>query len=204
MNSLTEWTLSNLVTFGVPILLLVSYVGSLGIPFPITLVIIAAGALAREGILDWQMAILACLAGAALADNSEYLLGHWAQQWLKGRFGEKLFWQRGLIIFNRQGGWAILLTRFWLTPLAPAINLIAGSRYPYGRFLFFDLVGQLLWVLFFGGLGYIFDEQWRLVSQTVTNFSELSIVLAALAAGVYFWVLWHKKNRSQTNHGLGA
>jgi membrane protein DedA with SNARE-associated domain len=188
MNALADWVLANLVAYGVPILLLVSYVGSLGIPFPISLVIFAAGAFTREGLLDWRVALLACLAGAALADHSEYILGRWAGKWLKQRYGQKPAWRKALSTMNRQGGWAILLTRFWLTPLAPAVNVIAGSRYPYGRFLFFDLTGQVLWLLLYGGLGYLFYEQWRQVSQAVSAFSGISVGLVVLAGAVY-WLI---------------
>jgi membrane protein DedA with SNARE-associated domain len=192
---MSNWALTSLVSFGFPILLFVSYIGSLGIPFPITLVIVAAGAFTRQGLMDWRLALLACLAGAALADHSEYLLGRLAQPWLVRRFGKKAAWKQADSSINRQGGWAILLTRFWLTPLAPAVNVISGSRYPYLRFLLFDLSGELLWVLLYGGLGFIFASQWRLVSQVVSEFSTLSFVLLVLAAGAYFLVKRIKRNR---------
>lgn len=194
MNSpLADWALSNLAVYGGPMLLFISYIGSLGIPFPITPVIIAAGAFTRTGWIDWWLAVLACLAGAALADNSEYLLGRLAQPWLKRRFGEKLVWTQAQSTFNRQGAWAILLTRFWLTPLAPAINVIAGSRYPFVRFLCFDLLGQLLWVLLYGGLGYLFASQWESVSQALSGFSGVSMALVVIAYGVYFFVARRRK-----------
>jgi membrane protein DedA with SNARE-associated domain len=194
-NTLTEWTLRNLAANGAPILLFVSYIGSLGIPFPITIVIVAAGAFTRTGLLDWRLALLACLAGAALADNSEYILGRFAQQWLRRRFGQKFAWQRAQSTINRQGWWAILVTRFWLTPLAPAINVIAGSRYPFFRFLFFDLLGQFVWVLLFGGLGYLFASQWELVGQVISTFSGLSVGLLFLALGAYFLIQRRKTRK---------
>jgi len=186
MDVLTEWTMSNLAAYGAPILVFISYIGSLGIPFPITMVIVAAGALTRTGLLDWRFAVLACLAGAALADHSEYLLGRLAQPWLKRRFGQRSAWQQAQVTINHQGGWAILLTRFWLTPLAPAVNVIAGSRYPYGEFLFFDLVGQFLWVLLYGGLGYLFAAQWEWVSQALSAFSGISLAFFFLALASYY------------------
>jgi hypothetical protein len=36
MNGLAEWALTNLAAYSVPILLVLTYIGSLGIPFPIT------------------------------------------------------------------------------------------------------------------------------------------------------------------------
>jgi membrane-associated protein len=186
MNAITNWALANLTAYGAPILVFVSYFGSLGIPFPITMVIVAAGALTRTGFLDWRVALLACLAGAALADNSEYLLGRLAQPWLRRRFGQKPAWQQAQTTINRQGGWAILLTRFWLTPLAPAVNVIAGSRYPFLQFLAYDVIGQFVWVLLYGGLGYLFAAQWEWVSQAIGAFSWISVALVFLAYGIYF------------------
>lgn len=185
MNTFSAWTLTNLAAYGPLTLVFVAYFGSLGIPFPITVVIVAAGAFSRTGLLDWRLALLACLLGATLADNSEYLLGRLAQPWLKRRFGRHPAWQQAQTIIQRQGGWAILLTRFWLTPLAPAVNVIAGSRYPFGQFLWFDLVGQFFWVLLYGGLGYLFAAQWEWVSQGLSLFSGLSLFGLILAFGIY-------------------
>ena len=146
MLSLTAWTLTTLTAYGPLALVVIAYLGSLGIPFPITLVMVAAGAFSRAGLLDWRLALLACLLGAVLADQSEYMLGRLAQPWLKQRFGKNSAWQQAQNTLNRQGAWAILLTRFWLTPLAPAVNLLAGSRYPWGRFLLLDVfLGAALW-----------------------------------------------------------
>lgn len=186
MNTLNDWTLTALATYGPLALVFISYIGSLGIPFPITMVIVAAGAFSRAGLLDWRLAMLACLVGAALADHSEYLLGRLAQPWLKQRFGQHNAWQQAQAIINRQGGWAILLTRFWLTPLAPAVNVIAGSRYPFMQFLWFDALGQFFWVLLYGGLGYLFAAQWEGVSRALSAFSGVSLVLVFVALGASF------------------
>ena len=198
MKSLADFALNSLTTYGPFALVLISYLGSLGIPFPNTIVIVAAGAFSRFGLLDWRLAMLACLVGAALADNSEYLLGRLAQTWLKQYFGERDGWQRAQATINHQGSWAIVLTRFWLTPLAPAVNVIAGSRYQYWRFLFFDVVGQFLWVLLYGGLGYFFAAQWELVSKVLGAFSGVSMVLLFLVFGSYFLV---QHRRSKLNQG---
>jgi len=185
MDTLTDWALANLATYGASALLFISFVGSLGIPFPITLVIIAAGASVRVGLLDGWSALAACVVGAALADHSEYFLGRLAQPWLRRKFGQGGLWQHAQAALNRQGAWAILLTRFWLMPLAPAVNVIAGSRYPLIRFLAFDVLGQLIWVLIYGGLGYLFASQWEGVSRVASTFSALSFALVILLAGGY-------------------
>ena len=192
MDTITAWTLTNLTLYGPLTLVVIAYLGSLGIPFPITMVIVAAGAFSRAGLLDWRLGLLACLLGAVLADQSEYLLGRLAQPWWRQRFGKNKAWQQAQATLNRQGSWAILLTRFWLTPLAPAVNVLAGSRYPWAQFLLFDLVGQFFWVLVYGGLGYLFAAQWQMVSQGLSALSGLSVVFFLLAVGLYFLVQHHK------------
>ncbi len=181
INGFTELVVASLSQYGFAALLFLTFIGSLGIPFPVTLVILAAGAFTRQGALDVRLALPACLAGAALADNGEYILGRLAGRWLKLRFSDKPVWRQAQGVIHRQGGWAIVLTRFWLTPLAPAVNLIAGGRYPYGRFLLLDLLGQCLWVLAYGGLGYIFFDRWLQVSQTLGDFTGASVALVFVA-----------------------
>ena len=108
-------------------------------------------------------------------------------------YSEKPVWKQAQVTINKQGWWAIMLTRFWLTTLGPAVNLAAGSRYPYGHFLFFHIAGQLLWVLIYGGLGYIFSEQWQVVSKIAGEFSVASVPLAILAVGIFHLVLRGRK-----------
>lgn len=196
-DGISAWALANLNLYGAPALIFLCFIGSLGIPFPVTLVIVTAGALARQGLFDWRAALPACLLGAALADNGEYLLGRQARRWVK-RFESQPVWQQAQAIIQRQGGWAIALTRFWLTPLAPAINLIAGSRYPYARFLIYDLLGQLAWVILYGGLGYIFVGEWLRVSRAVSGFTGVSLALVAAAAGVWLAVKLVRRLRQRT------
>lgn len=197
MNTLNDWMLTTLTSYGPLALIFISYFGSLGIPFPITMVIVAAGAFSQAGALDWQLVILASLVGATLADHSEYLLGRIAQPWLKQRFGQHSVWQQAQAIISRQGCWAILLTRFWMTSLAPAVNVIAGSYYPFAKFLLLDTVGQFFWVLLYGGLGYIFASQWEGVGQALGVFNGLSLVIISLAFGAYSLAQRRKSRLSQ-------
>jgi len=201
MNAIADWTLASLADYGAPMLLFFAYIGSLGIPFPVTMVIIAAGAFTRLGLLDWRLALLACLVGASLADQSEYLLGRLAHPWLKRRFGQKMAWQQAQNTIQRQGSWAILLTRFWLTPLAPAVNVMAGIRYPFIQFLLYDLLGQLLWVLLYGGLGYLFASQLEWLSGAASTFTAISMGLTVLGFGLY-WLILRRKTAARTNGGV--
>ena len=196
MANLTEWTITNLQYYGTPVLVLLSFIGSLGIPFPNTFIVVAAGALAHLGILDWRLVILACLLGTSLADSSEYLLGHLAHPWLEKHFGHKPAWQKAKKIIDEKGQWAIVLTRFWLIPLAPAVNFLSGTKSSYFNFLVFDLLGQFIWVMIYGGVGFFFASQRENIYHSLSIFTELSFVAFMVAIAGYFITMRFKSKEN--------
>ncbi|MCK7519370.1 MAG: hypothetical protein MZV64_17405 [Ignavibacteriales bacterium] len=46
-----------------------------------------------------------------------------------------------------------------------------------GRFFFYDLLGEAIWIFGYGGLGYLFGTQWEVVSDVLSNISGLSLGL---------------------------
>jgi len=72
------------------------------------------------------------------------------------------------------------------THVAPAISVIAGGRYPYLRFLLYNLSGKFIQVPLFGSLDDLFASQWERVSQAINTFSGLSFGLFFLALGPYY------------------
>jgi membrane protein DedA with SNARE-associated domain len=80
----------------------------------------------------------------------------------------------------------VLVTRFLLTPLALPVNLLAGStRYPLARFLLPVVVGEIAWVLLFGGLGYVFAQSWERVSAWADDSAGLLLGAALVALGAW-------------------
>jgi membrane-associated protein len=84
------------------------------------------------------------------------------------------------------------LTRFLLTAIAIPVNLLAGSSCQFRRFIIYDIAGEIVWIFVYGGLGYFFGSQWELISQFLSDFGGLALGLAALGAGLYFWVRQRK------------
>jgi membrane protein DedA with SNARE-associated domain len=144
--------------------------------------VLASGALAREGLIDWQAAVIWGYAGAILGDVFSYAVGRsgwdWAQRVMSERRAD--LWNRALARFQRHAGLAVYLTRFIFTTLDVAINLIAGSsRYPLQPFLAATLAGRATWLVLFGGFGYLAGSQWRTASQLINDYS-LYLAIAIL------------------------
>lgn len=197
--SLTELNLNDLVltwviTYGSPMVAAVLLLGALGLPMPGTLLVIAAGAFVRQGVLDLYTTPSLALLGALAGDAVVYGAGRFARGWIQRRFGQSTAWQKSEAYFKKRGGIAIYLTRWLLTPLAIPTNLIAGSSgYPFWKFLLFDLSGELTWIALYGGLGYAFGSQWELISDFISDFSGLILGVVALGAGVYMLFRWQKR-----------
>ena len=55
-----------------------------------------------------------------------------------------------------------------------------------------------MWVLLYGGLGYIFGSQWELVSQYLSSFGGWLALLLVIGAGGYLLVRRLLDNRMLT------
>jgi hypothetical protein len=67
---------------------LVALLGSLGVPvIPAPLLVLAAGALARQGLIDLSTVLFLGLLGALLGDSTGYALGRVARGWVQRRWG---------------------------------------------------------------------------------------------------------------------
>lgn len=189
MSDLSGALLTALINQGQWLLASVLFLAALGVPLPATMLLLAAGAFARQGVLEPATSAATGVAAAVAGDMGCYLAGRLMGQRLPMSWRTGPVWQRAADTFARQGAWAVLLTRFLLTPLALPVNLLAGStRYPWHRFLLPVLVGELVWVALFGGLGYVFADRWEWVSAWVED--SAGLLLGGLLAAAGLWGLW--------------
>jgi membrane-associated protein len=183
---MSDFLLTQIINYGAPILGVVVFLSALGIPFPATAIMIAVGAFSREGFLPWHTTGLVALICVVLGDCLGYGLGYYVRGPVLRRFGDSERWIKAESFFQQRGGMSILLTRFLVTGIASPVNIIAGtSNISFRTFLFYDLVGESIWVLGYGGLGYLFGNQWEVVSEFISSFGGLIIGLILLGVGIW-------------------
>jgi membrane protein DedA with SNARE-associated domain/UDP-2,3-diacylglucosamine pyrophosphatase LpxH len=139
-------------------------------------------------VIDWSVALGVGLLGVVLGDTLSYAMGRFAKVWMQRRssLAQSSTWRGAQDRFERGGALAIYSTRFLVTPLALPTNLVAGgSGYAYGRFLTYDVAGEMTWLLLYGGLGYAFASQWQTINQIINDSSGWLVGGVVAAIGLY-------------------
>lgn len=199
---MSETLLGLLSDYGTIALLLILVIASVGLPFPSSLMLLATGSFAAQGEIDPAAAVLAAVAGAVIGDQIGYGLGRWGGRRFVSRmtmrFGGADMVAAAEAFARRWSGTGVFLSRWLVGALGPWINLTSGlSAYPWPRFLFWDVAGELLWVLLYGGLGYAFSDRIQALGDLLGN---LSWAIAGLALTVFLgYRLWVHHRSPDTN-----
>jgi len=193
-----EDTLQFLVKHGYVVLFAAVLAQQLGLPLPSTPFILAAGALAHSGQLNFAAVLFLACAAAVLADLSWYEIGR--------RRGTRVLQllcrislepdycvRRTENSFARYGAKTLVVGK-----LVPGVSMLATPMAGvYGlarsRFLLFDGLGVLLWIGTFELLGYLFSDQLEDVVSYASRFGGLLFVI--LAGGLVAYVGWKYMQR---------
>lgn len=186
---MSDYLLTQVINYGAPLFGLILFLGALGIPLPGSILVIAAGAFSQQGLITWYSTALFGFLGAVLGDALCFGIGYFARDWVDAHFGKSPTWKSAQDTFDSRAGMAVYLTRFLITALAIPVNLIAGgSGIRFRRFLSYDALGEMTWIVLYGGLGYWFGSQWELVSDFISNFGGLLLGLVFLIGGIWLGV----------------
>ncbi len=186
MSVLLPILISWIQQFGYPALWLSIFVAAIGIPLPISFMLLAAGAFATLG--DFNVFLLGgiALTASVCGDSVGYLIGRLVGirvlKWLERPYRFNLIsaqtLQKSQYYFSKRGGWAIFLSRFIISALGGTINLLAGAEmYPYRRFLLFDICGEACGAIIFLTLGYTFGASWEAIGDVIGTTSLLILAL---------------------------
>jgi membrane-associated protein len=204
--------ISWLQLYGYPALWLSIFIASVGVPLPISFVLLAAGAFSALGDFNIVLLLLIAVTAATAGDSVGYCIGRFGGNrflsWL-GRPGRRYVVSPRLLTsiarsrsyFNRRGGWAIFLSRFLFSGLGGTINLIAGIElYPYPRFLLLDFCGELVGALIPVLLGYAFGASWEMVGDILASITTLMAALLVASYLTYRLFKMMRRIKTQSVH----
>jgi membrane-associated protein len=151
----------------------------------------AAGTFAALGALDLWLIILLLIVAAIVGDTVNYWVGAYAgPRAFSGnvRFLKQEYLDRTRAFYEKHGGKTIIMARFVpiIRTFAPFVAGVGAMSYP--RFITYNIVGAILWVVLFVLGGYFFGnirvvrENFTLVILAIIGISLLPILVESLRA----------------------
>jgi membrane protein DedA with SNARE-associated domain len=191
--SFTDQLLAELLVYGVPLLFVVIAIAAVGVPFPVSLTLVAAGSFAKQGEMRLLSVIVAGSSAAILGDQIGYSLSRWGGRPLIDRITRRLGGAEKLkkaeALSRKWGGPGIFFSRWLVTELGPWLNITSGiAAYPWRRFIIWDVLGEVLWVVLYVMLGYFFSDRVQYISEILGNLAWA--IVALIIAIVLGWKLF--------------
>ena len=178
--------------------------GSLGVPIPEEMAIIAAAVLSHEGIIRWWLALPVCLLGVLTGDMVLYWVGrHWGEDvlnWRMVRLVLTLKREQWLQAAYRRHALKTIVTARHVMGLRAAAFLTAGmARVPFWKFVVADAGAAALGVPFLFGLAYFFmDEITAIVADVHRVERWLGLAGLLALAAVLVVSVWRGKRHLGT------
>ena len=150
------------LTYAILFLIVFCETGLVVTPFlPGDSLLFAAGAFAGLGLLRLDLLLLLLIVAAILGDTVNYWIGHWVgPRAFSGNlpFLRQSHLQRTHAFYERYGWQAVILARFVpiVRTFAPFVAGIGAMDYP--RFITYNVVGGVIWVVLFTVAGYFFGN----------------------------------------------
>lgn len=137
------------------------------------------------------MEVVAIASGAAvLGDQVGYFLGRLGGRPLVDgivrRTGQAGALRRAEAFSARWGAPGVFFTRWLVTALGPWVNLSSGvAGFPYPKFLFWDVLGEVVWVAAYVTLGRVFSDRIQDLADLIGSIGWLLLALIVAAASGY-------------------
>ena len=188
------------VRHGEAFIFLYVFADQVGIPLPAVPALLAIGALAAVGKINFGLALLLSVVASVLADIIWYTLGR-----VRGPQVLRLLCRISLEpdscvrrtedVFVRYGVRSLIIAKFvpGLSTLAPPLAGMVGVSVP--RFVLYSALAALLWASAWGGLGYVAGEALREVAATTGRIGGVLVALVAASVAGYVVVKWIQRRR---------
>ena len=193
---MNDQVLAAVAHYGSPALFVVVAIAALGVPLPVTLLLIVTGSLAAQGAIDIWLAIAVASVGSVLGYQAGYAIGRWGGHALIARFGRLLGGPERIRRLDQKarswGGAGVFFSRWLVTALGPWINLASGAaEYSWLRFTVWDVLGESFGAALYVSLGLVFSDRVQALGSLLGDLSWS--LLGLLAAALLGWKLFFRR-----------
>lgn len=173
----------------------------LGVLVPGESLVLVAGFLSAQKVLDLDALIVIIAVGATVGDSIGYEIGRRMGRPALLRIGGRLGLSERKVdkadkFFERHGGKAIFLGRFVGFARALVPFLAGSSNMPYARFLPYNVAGAVLWSILMTLLGYFLGASWTVAAGWIGRASAIVagiVVVILVLAWLWHWAARHEE-----------
>jgi len=156
----------------------------------------AAGALAWNGKLSLPIIIILCIVAAILGDAMNYWIGRFLGEKLLTKYPKIIkpkYIEKTKEFYEHYGNKTIILCRFVPIVRSIAPFLAGAGEMTYSRFTKYNIIGGIIWVLFFTILGFLFAN----IPIVEENFSIVILIIIAISYLPILFEIYknHKKSK---------
>lgn len=189
---MNEQILAAFARYGSPALFAIVAIAAVGLPLPVTLLLIVTGSMAAQGAMSPWSAIAIAAAGSIAGDQIGFMIGRRGGPFVVGRLKRLLGNSDRLRELDRKakawGSAGVFFSRWLVTPLGPWINLASGvSGYSWLRFTIWDVAGETFGAALYVWVGIVFNDRVQEVGAVLGDLSWA--ILGILAAAILGWKL---------------
>jgi membrane protein DedA with SNARE-associated domain len=164
---------------------------SFGLPLPGETALIACGVLASNGALPIGWVIVVAILAAVIGDNLGYWVARKGGRRILDRYGPtrryaEQYLPRGERFFAAHGGKAVFFGRFVAVLRVTAAWTAGLSHMNWGRFLFWNAAGGIVWATGIGLVSYYLGEA---AASAIGKYGLLAAGGALLLAAVGYFVV---------------
>lgn len=198
-----EQILEMIVQYGYIALFGLLALGIVGLPVPDEILMTTVGSLTSIGPLSFTSSLIVCYLGAMTGMIVSYFLGKKIGKPFLYKFGKwvkltpsRLEKAEGW--FKKYGLWTVTFG-YYVPGVRHFTCYLAGvSGVNFGRYLLYAGSGALVWVLTFLTLGHVIGQNAPAILNLMHKYIGISvtIILIALALGVFLYIRYRKKATS--------
>jgi membrane protein DedA with SNARE-associated domain/rhodanese-related sulfurtransferase len=193
-------TIELLIHHGATVVFVAVFIDQMGVPLPAVPWLVAAGALAAEGKINWAVALIAAVFGSLLADLIWFYLGRHRGQgvlsWLcRISLEPDSCIRRTENFYSRYGMTGVVVAKFipGLSTIAPP--LAGNSGVGATRFILFDGLSSLLYGGSFILLGVLFSHQLDQIIDALAGLGRDAFGVVAGFAVLYISYKYFRRQR---------
>jgi membrane protein DedA with SNARE-associated domain len=179
-------------------LLIVLLLGSLGLPIPEEVPIVAAGMLSHQQVMRWWLALPTCIAGVFAGDLILYWAGrHWGERVLDrpliGRLLTRARLEQIQAGYRRRGALIVFLARNVMGLRAAAFVGAGVVALPFWKFAAADAAAIGYGVPLSFGLAYLFSRHLHAVLAEVHRVEGWIALLVVVGGGAWLYITLYRR-----------